>query len=103
MKQVYALLLTQILAVTVFSQSSITGTIKDSAQQVVVPFVSVSLYKASDTKTPVKTLVSDKEGHFDLTADTGNYTLVLTHTAFARKAIAIQISQAAMSIYQSFT
>jgi hypothetical protein len=90
MKQVYALLLTQILAVTVFSQSSITGTIKDSAQQVVVPFVSVSLYKASDTKIPVKTLVSDKEGHFDLTADTGNYTLVLTHTAFARKAIAIQ-------------
>src|SRR5690349_12829752 len=89
-KQVYTLLLTFLFAGTAFSQSIITGTTKDSAQQVVLPFVNVSLFKATDAKTPVKTIYSDKEGHFSLAAEAGNYTLVLTHTAFAKKTLAIQ-------------
>lgn len=90
MKHVYFLLLTIMLAGTAFSQSSITGTIKDSAQQVVIPFVSVTLFKSTDSHTPVKTLYSDKEGKFTVTADTGRYTVILTHTAFAKKTIVVQ-------------
>ncbi|ANE52985.1 outer membrane beta-barrel protein [Flavisolibacter tropicus] len=88
--QVYLLLLTLLIANATYSQFAITGTIKDSAQQVVIPFVSVSLFKASDNKTPVKTIYSGKDGKFSLSADTGHYSLVLTHTAYAKKVLTLQ-------------
>ena len=90
MKQVYTLFFALLFVTAAMGQSTITGTVKDSAQQVAIPFVSVSLYKATDAKTPIMTALSDKDGHFSLTVDTGHYTLILTHTAFARKAITVQ-------------
>lgn len=90
MKIVFALLLTVIVTAIAFSQSTISGITKDSAQQVVIPFVSVSLYKTTDVKTPVKSTYTNKEGRFSLAVDTGSYTLVLTHTAFVRKSLTVQ-------------
>jgi outer membrane receptor protein involved in Fe transport len=90
MKKVYALLLTTLLGSMAFSQSRITGLIKDSTQKEAIPFVSVSLFKKADAKTPVKTAFSDKEGRFSIITDTGAYTMVLTHTAFAKKTVSVE-------------
>jgi len=94
MKQVYTFLITLLFTTTALCQATISGTVKDSAQQVAIPFVSVSLYKATDMKTAVKSAYSDNNGRFTLAAvSPGSYTLVLSHTAFTKKVMAIELQE----------
>jgi hypothetical protein len=64
-------------------KQSITGTLKDSTQKA-LSFATAGLYKAVDLSQPIKVTYTNDKGKFIFTnVDTGNYTLVLTHTGFA--------------------
>ncbi|HEX6181064.1 MAG TPA: outer membrane beta-barrel protein [Chitinophagaceae bacterium] len=67
------------------SKATISGTIKDSTQKPLA-FATISIYRPGQTTEPVKTTYTNDKGHFKfLNADTGKFTLIVTHTGYAEK------------------
>lgn len=66
-------------------KTAIAGIIKDSAQKP-LSFATVSIYRPGQMEQPVKTTYTNDKGQFRFPgADTGKYTLIITHTGYAEK------------------
>ena len=67
------------------TKATIAGTIKDSTQKP-LSFATISIYRPGQTAEPVKTTYTNDKGQFKfLNADTGKFTLIVTHTGYAEK------------------
>src|SRR5688572_30435318 len=67
------------------TKATIAGTIKDSTQKP-LSFATISIYRPGQTAEPVKTTYTNDRGQFKfLNADTGKFTLTVTHTGYAEK------------------
>jgi outer membrane receptor for ferrienterochelin and colicin len=64
-------------------EGKMTGTVTDSLQKP-LQYATVGLYKTGNTTTPVRTTYTDNKGIFNIEkVDTGNYTLILSHSGYA--------------------
>ncbi|MDB5230003.1 MAG: hypothetical protein JWN76_808 [Chitinophagaceae bacterium] len=62
-------------------QGKLTGTVSDSTKKP-LPYATVSLYRAGQLTEPIKRTYTNTKGNFQLTADTGKYQLIISHTGF---------------------
>ena len=94
--KIYKLLLLfcfQLLTGFGFAQKfSVTGGLKDSTGKSLA-YATAGLYKSKDLNQPVKITYTTEKGKFNFNnIDTGNYTLIFTHTGFAESKQDITIS-----------
>jgi hypothetical protein len=74
------------VAIAGFSQSSVTGTIKDSAVQKALQYATAELFSAADPSTAIKSAYTNDKGRFSITGlDSGRYLLIVSHTGFGEK------------------
>jgi outer membrane receptor protein involved in Fe transport len=77
-----------LLSLSGFAQNKgikLGGVLKDSADKP-LPYVTVSLFRANQLDQSLKSTYTSNSGKFQFTGiDTGNYTLIYTHTGFAEK------------------
>lgn len=70
----------------------ISGVVKDSAQKPMA-YATVSLYKAGQLQEAMKSTYSNESGKYSFNnIDTGNYTVVLSHTGFTEQQQAVSIT-----------
>jgi hypothetical protein len=87
------LILLQLITGYGFAQTkqTITGALKDSLQKP-LSFATAGLYRQNDQTQPVKVTYTNDKGKFSFSSvDTGNYTLVFTHTGFADRKQALTV------------
>src|SRR5215213_9006548 len=78
----------QLIFAFAFSQSkiSLAGAIKDSSTQKPLQYATVELYRHNQLTQAIKSVYTNDKGKFFINGvDTGNYTLVFSHTGFADK------------------
>ncbi|HYF30061.1 MAG TPA: outer membrane beta-barrel protein [Chitinophagaceae bacterium] len=67
------------------TKASISGIIKDSAQKPLA-FATVSIFRVNQMTEPVKTTYTNDRGQFKFSnADTGSFTLIVSHTGYSDK------------------
>ena len=76
------------------AKSSITGLVKDSSGLKPLQYVTVELFKQNNLNLPVKSAYTNDKGKFTLSLiDTGNYTLIISHTGFTEKKQDVTITE----------
>jgi outer membrane receptor protein involved in Fe transport len=88
-----AIVLLLVIPFNTFSQPvyTITGVVKDSIDQTTIRFATVRLYANDKTNKPVKQVIADEAGKFTMGSGEGEYRIVVVHTGFAEKSLAIAV------------
>jgi hypothetical protein len=72
------------------SEGKVTGIVTDSTKKPVA-FATINLLKPGQPPVSFKRTYTNKQGVFELTADSGSYILAVTHTGFADATIELNI------------
>ncbi|MBP5318731.1 MAG: carboxypeptidase-like regulatory domain-containing protein, partial [Paludibacteraceae bacterium] len=93
MKKLTTLLFLFIAALTALAQNGrVEGFVYDSASKEPLDFVSVGLIDASGRT--VSACLTDLEGHFEIKADYGSYTLKISNVGYADYSTTVDLSEA---------
>ena len=99
---VFVLVLAHCFSFTAMAQTkaSITGTINDGTAQKALQYVTVELHTgAMPAAQPLKVTFTNEKGQFRFSGiDTGNYTLVITHTGFAERKEAVSVTDGLLNV-----